>query len=87
MDGAQVRSRDLTIVFTMGREAIRMGGSMDVSSCGPCGYEDSAGSISIKIGANPIGRKDKGSSAMFISRGLVGPNPVRNSRLENRESG
>ena len=87
MDGAQVRSRDLAIVSTMDRKAIRMDGSICVSRCGPCGYEDPAGSIIIIRGANPLRRKDKGSSAMIFNRGLVGPKPDRNSNPVNRETG
>ncbi len=67
MDGAQVRSRYLAIVSTMDREAIRSDGSMDVSSCGPCGYEDPAGSTSVNKSENLLRRKRKGSSAMIIS--------------------
>ena len=71
----------------MDRKAIRVDGSMDVSSCGPRGYEDPAGSIIANGDANSPRRKDKGSSAMIINRGLVGPNPDRNSTPENRETG
>ena len=60
---------------------------MDVSSCGPHGNKDPAGSISINGDENSPRRKDKGSSAMIINRGLVGPNPDRNSNPENRETG
>ena len=60
---------------------------MAVKSCGPCGYENPAGSIIIKNSENLFHRKSKGSSAMVISRGLVGPNPYRNSNMENRETG
>ena len=60
---------------------------MDVSSCGPHGNKDPAGSIIVNRGVNPLRRKDKGSSAMIVSRGLVDPKPVRNSRLVNRETG
>ena len=56
-------------------------------SCGPCGHENPAGSINAKKGVNPFHRKSKGSSAMIISRGLVGPNSSRNSRWKNRETG
>lgn len=60
---------------------------MAVRSCGPCRYENPAGSIIIKNSENLFHRKSKGSSAMIISRGLVGPNPHRNSNVENRETG
>ena len=73
--------------YTLDRKAIRVGGSMDVSSCGPRGYEDPAGSIIVNGDVNSPRRKGKGSSAMFVSRGLVGPKPVRKSRLVNRETG
>jgi hypothetical protein len=69
------------------RKAIRMDGSMEVTSCGPCGYEDPAGSIIVKRDANSLRRKDKGSSAMIFNRGLVGPKPDRNSNPVNRETG
>ncbi len=69
------------------RKALRMGGSMAVKSCGPCGDEDPAGSIIVKRDANSLRRKDKGSSAMIFNRGLVGPKPDRNSNPVNRETG
>jgi hypothetical protein len=69
------------------RKAFRVDGSMGVSSCGPRGNEDPAGSSSVIRGVNPLRRKGKGSSAMFISRGLVGPKPDRNSNPVNRETG
>ena len=74
-------------VWCVGREANRGGRSMDVSSCGPYGFENPAGSINTKNGANPFHRKSKGSSAMIISRGLAGPNHERNSNRGNREAG
>ena len=71
----------------MGRKVFRVDGSMDVSSCGPHGNKDPAGSSSVNGGVNPPSRKDKGSSAMFVSRGLVDPKPYRNSNTVNRETG
>jgi hypothetical protein len=62
-------------------------GSICVSRCGPRGYEDPAGSISVNGGVNPPRRKGKGSSAMIVSRGLVGPKPDRNTNPVNRETG
>lgn len=61
--------------------------SLEVTSSGPCRHENPAGSINIKNSVNLFHRKSKGSSAMIISRGLVGPKPVRKSRLANRETG
>ena len=64
-----------------------MGGSTEVTSCGPCRHENPAGSIIIMGGENPSHRKGKGSSATIIGRGLAGPNPVPNWTRENREAG
>ena len=73
--------------YTLDRKAIRVDGSMEVTSCGPRGYEDPAGSIIVNGDANSPRRKGKGSSAMFVSRGLVGPKPDRNTNPVNRETG
>ena len=61
--------------------------SLEVISSRPCRHENPAGSINAKNSVNLFHRKSKGSSAMIISRGLVGPNSSRNSRWKNRETG
>ena len=35
--------------------------------------------VTAKRGENPLRRKDQGSSAMVVSRGLAGPKAARNS--------
>ena len=37
--------------------------------------------VTAKMGWNPIRRKGKGSSAMFVSRGLVGPKGFLNREI------
>ncbi|PTD94680.1 hypothetical protein C9439_01370 [archaeon SCG-AAA382B04] len=39
--------------------------------------------VAAKSGENPDHRKNQGSSAMFVSRGLAGPKTNRNSNWSN----